>query len=808
MSTQSKLQSLSTALSRGLITEDQFKRGKAKLEQEGGGTPGLSKMKSLDLALERGLISPEQYENGKLKLQNTQTSSPENDPYSERREKSLKKLEGLPDFARKAYEKYLYPPKEKFEEEQRSGAKSLRNLATLPGAALDLPSMAYNLPAMLAGKQAYVPSQMIGDAIDTATQGYTKPETGREKINEAVIQSVLPMGALAKGAGYLSKLGAEKGSKYLQKIGNFFQSANAVNPGNVAAAAAGAAGTQHYINENPEGNPLGALGTGILSSYFGGKAGNNLPILTRPNAWGAKQFGINADKVLNQLPDTNVPGNFIPTTLADISDSAPLQMIQNSLEKTPLIGKKITAARNAGLEAETDSLKKQGFNKAREAEETGELALKGVDNYEQSIKNRDIKNYKEIEDGLKDHAMPFEAKDLYKRHKPPAKEPPQGRIVKDNHSGEEFLLTPDGNVLPIKKDTPLELASNKQSERKIIERYSGKSIDEMAEDPINLVPFPNTKKFIGKKFQKIESPEAQHDLFKEKFGEFTKKLDNISSDYKHKGVPYNSFQGIRKSIDDAVTTWGQTGKVTQEELKKFRRAMHKDTSNYLESLDPSLKVKWEEANKLKSSFLKKDQPLLNDIKKVSEKGNLEDVTKSLISNLKNSGRKVNLVSKGLNDTQKNILGYSLMNQIGKGANEAFDLFSFSNNFKKIRGNGKHEFLQLFPEENRESIARLARRMGNVQETLNQGNKSGTSYYNKIWSMLKSPVKSVGGYATSLPFVNLYTNKKFINWLSQGALINKEKNLFKHVQKLKTMQLGSNVLNDEVRSLYEKLEDKQ
>ncbi len=786
MANPSKSQMLQIALQRGLINQDQYQKGLSKLETNQEDGESLSKRKMLDLALERGLIQPEQYEKGLQRLespnipqgeQNVQPIEKPSDDYSLRREKALKKVEIFPEFVKKLYGEHLYPTREKMDEDQKNIAKGARNIATLPGAVLDLPMLPINLGLAASGKEAYVPSQMIGNAIDTATGGYTRPETNSEKVNEAVMQSVLPMGAIGKGAGYL----AQQAPKAIQKVGKFFQSSNALNPANVAATAGGSAATQEFVNRNPNSGFVANLLAGYAGSKVGGMAGKNIKALTRPQEWAAQKLDISPAKVKNQLKDSQ--GNYLTSTLGDISNSENLQMAQHVAEKTPFVGKRITRASDAGIRSEQEALNKNGLVKALGAEDTGELALEGISNYENQIAKRDIENYGKVQEGLKKHAKPYE-------------QPPY-ILSKDMETGRSDLIPNSKKHL-----SEFEIKDPKQREK--IDFYTGKSIKDMSKMPINLVPFSSTKKFIGKQFSNVDHPAAQDSIFKEKFGEIVSQLDDIALSYNREGVPYKSFQSLRKKIDDSITTWGQTGDVAKEKLKNFRRVMHKDTGNYLEQLDPELRKQWDQANKLKSSYMKNELPLINDIKKVADKKTVEDVTKNLLTNLKNAGRKVHIAAKGLNQDKKSMLGYSLFNEMGKNAQEEFNLFTAANKYRQIKGGGKKALLSLFPEEKAADLDRSMRRIGNIQERLNRANTSRSGYFNNLFKLVRNPVRAVGTIASALPLAEMYSNKKFINWVSKGAEMTSDIDLQNHVKKLGTMKLGSNILNQEVRSLYDKM----
>lgn len=782
---------LQQALDRGLITQDQYNRGISKLLSASQPESSLSKRKMLDLALERGLIQEEDYQRGISKLEGLEpkedekykrgdswldTSNEEIENYDKKRADRLDRVNNISPTLRKAYE-YFDPSGEELAQQSQNSSKGARNLATLPGAVADVPALLYNVPAALMGKQTYVPSQMIGSAIDKATQGYTKPETNMEKVKEAVTQSVLPMGALGKAGNLL----ARQGSKWLNKPGKYLQSSNALTPSNVAATAAGSAGTQQYLNMNPEANVLDTLGIGLLASLAGGKIGKNIDLLSNPSAGAARIFSVNPNKVANQLPDQARPGKFIPSTLADISDSDNINMFQNTLSKAPFLEKYVKNARDSALNAEQKNINKIGLEKALSPDETGELAIKGLEKYQGRINKVDKKLSQRIEEGLEKHAKPYE---------------------------QPFIKTPEGDL--VRKSKPKRYLDEKtQKKRNFIEHFTEESGDTLEKRPKNLVPLNGVKDFIKSNLKKFDMPQAQEDALNSKLHSFTQKIDDLSQTYDRKAVPYKSLDSIISDVQDAVTTWGQHGNVSQGDLKRFRHVIQKDIKSYLENTDPKLAQAYNKRNKVLHHFLENDKPIMQDIQNTLEKGDLNTVTKNLVNNVKNSGRQVKVVAKGLTKDEKPLLGYSLMNEMGKkNVDDAFDMFTFAKNYKNIKGNGKGQFKKLFSEEESNSIDRLARRMENIQEGSTYSAKSPTGYINKIWDVVRHPIKSGGGLVGSAAFIKLYTSPKFLNWLSKGALIKEEVKMGAHVQKLKKMDLGSKVINQQVRDLFNRMEEKE
>jgi len=212
--------------------------------------------------------------------------------YNQRREKSTKKAPWLPNF--------LYPTGEEMAQEAQTAAKGIRNIATVPASVADLPFLPYNVGAAIAGKQGFVPSGYIGEKIDNLTNNYTRPESNMEKVNEAVMQSVLPMKTISTIGNKL----AGNASSWINKPGKFLQSSNAITPGNVAATTAGAAGTQQFMNLNPEAGPGSTMTAGLLATLAGGKIGKNIDWLSNPNAAAARVHSVNSGKVKNQLKDS------------------------------------------------------------------------------------------------------------------------------------------------------------------------------------------------------------------------------------------------------------------------------------------------------------------------------------------------------------------------------------------------------------------------------------------------------------------------------------------------------------------------
>jgi hypothetical protein len=137
-----------------------------------------------------------------------------------------------------------------------------RSLAALPGQAVDLIELPYNLISRaVGGKGTESSSEKIKKSIDTATKGYTKPETGNQKIAEALFDFASP--------GVLGKMKAiHGGSKAIQSF---------LKP--TATGAIGVGAAQHILNKEPDAHGKALLASiapalikgGVKSAYTKGK---------------------------------------------------------------------------------------------------------------------------------------------------------------------------------------------------------------------------------------------------------------------------------------------------------------------------------------------------------------------------------------------------------------------------------------------------------------------------------------------------------------------------------------------------------
>jgi hypothetical protein len=371
MPSSSKIQNLSTALSRGLISQEQFDRGKSKLDQREQDNAISSKHNSLKLALERGLISQEQFDKGNMKLSRPLQNSQEQTPEAQNPQE-----EEFGDYSKRAIARGT--------KNVVVGALDVADFLASPiraGLNLGIHGVSkamgvenpYQIPAL--GEEA-------SKAIDTSTGGYTESRTPEEKTSEAMVRglSTLPvglgLGAAAKGAQYLPKT--------IQAGAEFLRGSNVLTGTQGAANVAGTAATsgliQSALNENPENVP-GAIGAGLVGGIAAPAAIGALSALTK----GGRQRGASrVGEFLNINPEAveSFDKSGITPMLADVSRSTIPKTLTSKLENLPFSAKPIREAKELQRKQVAQGLGQGEHGRNLSKSEASQLVTKGAKEYQ------------------------------------------------------------------------------------------------------------------------------------------------------------------------------------------------------------------------------------------------------------------------------------------------------------------------------------------------------------------------------------------------------------------------------------------
>lgn len=311
--------------------------------------------------------------------------------------------------------------------------------------------------------------------FDRMTGGALIPQTPNERIWSEVagglgtlpaggpIAKGLQLAAKAPGMAQLGK-GIVSGisaisSKLGQKASNvslpkFIAEAHAITPANVGATIGSSAAYRHYLNENPD-DQIGGMGMSILGSLGGGytagglnrlvpKSGQSLKsnwsdVMTPSEAVG-NRIGQAIDFTRSKLRNFEEAG--IQPTLANISDSKIVKVLQHQGEYVPFMGSKLKEATEKQSQAVRDAL---GLDGSLTKIQSGKLIKKAQEQLKEKKNAEHRKLFGQFEQDIDEQALknvpvnitPNETNEYMSQFR---------KLIKTEKDEKEFLKTPVGKA--------------------------------------------------------------------------------------------------------------------------------------------------------------------------------------------------------------------------------------------------------------------------------------------------------------------------------------------------------------------------
>lgn len=133
-----------------------------------------------------------------------------------------------------------------------------RTVVSAPGQVIDIGLLPYNVVQALRGKEGLSLGEKSKALVDKATSNAGKPETGGERIGEALLDATMPGGIVMKGLKLLMNAGKIASATKAAKVADVL-----LKP--TIASTVGAGASQSVLNENPN-NPIAALAASIASA--------------------------------------------------------------------------------------------------------------------------------------------------------------------------------------------------------------------------------------------------------------------------------------------------------------------------------------------------------------------------------------------------------------------------------------------------------------------------------------------------------------------------------------------------------------
>lgn len=290
-----------------------------------------------------------------------------------------------------------------------------------------------------------------------------------------------------------------------------------------------------------------------------------------------------------------------------------------------------------------------------------------------------------------------------------------GMVGKPNFKGpnrvtEEFLQREGklGNAVPMEEAGGL-LKKGASAYRE----YAGKQSEklygnaEAAIDSNAKVPLKQTSKRID---ELLSGKTAEHEAIL-RDSPAGKLLGRIRKDIaRNKGnLPYETANLYKDELSDLITTHGQLGNKAQGRLKHITSILDNEISSNLKSSNPKGYEALSKAKAFHRDMSERDRGIFNALTG-EESGT--GAFKKVLSDAKHvDAKKLDVAMKHLGTADREALSSSMINELGKNAENEFGLHTFLKNFKGLEPSAKKIVLSGLPSSSQAKFLELAK-MGN------------------------------------------------------------------------------------------------
>ncbi len=309
-----------------------------------------------------------------------------------------------------------------------------------------------------------------------------------------------------------------------------------------------------------------------------------------------------------------------------------------------------------------------------------------------------------------------------------------------------------------------------------------KDIENLSDDTIS---FENTNKYFNDVLKNIKTPSQVQRFKKSPLGKLYTDLYESAKTNEGK-LPYHDVKERLDEINDAITTHGLIGKVSQGKLKQFASHLSKDIE---QSLEPKFKElgddsykNWKQIKKEYASYAQEEIPKLNELYKKDKKGAV-DAFMDILQNQKKGGEKAKIALQGLSHPEQINFMDSINKQLGSKSDGTFSPLVWVRKYKGLEPESKKILLSPLNESSQKKVQYIADSIDHLKSTLEEANTSGTSYHTALGALIAYGAKAVVNLAVGNPipaaklatglFIGnrisdqLLTNPKFINWMYKG-----------------------------------------
>ena len=645
-------------------------------------------------------------------------------------------------------------------EQRRMAPKHLRNIATAPAVALELPLLAYNIPAWIYGNDGYSPSGRSARAIDKFAEEKlgldTRPRQDSDKIFETITQQVASMpfggplgkgiGAAGRGLGSLAAKTLPKGAmaaaaipkaagaataipkvpltvrnvipRSVERTGKITEIANELSPRNIMGTTLASGASQHMLNEDPD-NFLGALGAGLAASAVNQTGFNAMGRVMAKDPY--KLIDILSSHIkYNPKKHSRLIKAGIDPTMADVVDRPSIKTVQKWLENDWAGGPMISEARNNQSRQVLENL--GAYKSDLTPSSSGELIYRGAVNRKQRMSKVSSDMFNALNRKINNFII----------------ENPNERFVKIDKPiqslSKEF----------IKLETP-------QMKSDFLKSDQGKLLTKMIDMTPNRVFDANGKIDIVKSLK--GSP------------------DNMK-------VPFEDAMSLRRNLDDRLSEkFGIIGDRTQGDLKHIRGMLKEGQSDFIKKIGPSAEKSWNRANRFYSNYAEKEVPIINKISKTHKISEVDNFN-NIIKDFRKGEISSSLAMKGLKQKDRSLLTNSIISDLGKDNFGDFDYHRFYKNYNSLPEVQKSYLTSNLTKESLSKLNSTLESINSIKESSSRNAPSGSSMVRGGMNLTRMGIGALLGATTgeitapaafgiaslAVPsaLANLFTNKNLLD----------------------------------------------
>lgn len=307
-------------------------------------------------------------------------------------------------------------------------------------------------------------------------------------------------------------------------------------------------------------------------------------------------------------------------------------------------------------------------------------------------------------------------------------------------------------------------------------------IGKLSDDTIS---FENTNKYFDDVLKNIKTPSQTQRFKKSPLGKLYKDLYE-SAKANQGNLPYHDVKERLDEINDAITTHGLIGKVSQGKLKQFASHLSKDIE---QSLEPKFKElgedaysNWKKIKKEYASYAQEEIPKLNELYKKDKKGAV-DAFMDILQNQKKGGEKAKIALQGLSHPEQINFMDSINKQLGSKSDGTFSPLVWVRKYKGLEPESQKILLSPLNKSSQKKVNYIADSIDHLKSTLEEANTSKTAYHAALGALGIQGARSLVSLAGGNPFPaahlvgglflgnrisdQLLTNPKFINWMYKG-----------------------------------------